>query len=156
RGNGPTIVVQGGQLTARGNTIEETTGGSQAAVAITGGLVDLGASPVYFDPGFGGNTIIVHGSGVLIRNIGPNNVLALGETFEIDGTPLFDNFRIEDAIDHAMDVLGGGLVFWVPNNVFVSTTISNIQRGVDLVPAGSTVNVETGVHGDFKVGAKLL
>src|SRR5205823_12867153 len=32
----------------------------------------------------------------------------------------------------------------------------NIQRGVNLVPTGGTVNVETGVHGAYSVGAKLL
>src|SRR5262249_10121928 len=32
----------------------------------------------------------------------------------------------------------------------------NVQRGVDLVPAGGTVSVEGTVHGDFTVGAKLL
>jgi Ca2+-binding RTX toxin-like protein len=34
--------------------------------------------------------------------------------------------------------------------------IGSVQRGVDIIPAGGTVNVETGVRGDFFVGSKLL
>ena len=54
------------------------------------------------------------------------------------------------------DDLNGGLVFWVPGSVFVSTTIGRVQRGVDLVPIGGTVYVESGVHGNFSAGGKLL
>jgi uncharacterized delta-60 repeat protein len=155
-GNFSTIVVKGGHLTLRGSTVEETTGGSKAAIAVAGGVLDLGTSSDIPDPAFGGNTLNVNGPGVLIRNTGANDVSAVGDTFEIDGTPLTDNFRIEDAIDHSLDGLGGGTVFWIPNNVFVSATNGRVQRGVDLVPVGGTVNVETGVHGDFDAGAKLL
>jgi Ca2+-binding RTX toxin-like protein len=73
-----------------------------------------------------------------------------------DGQPFADNFRTEDAIDHSLDGLDGGTVFWVPNNVFVSANQGKVQRGVDVVPAGGTVNVEAGVHGDFAAGSKLL
>jgi uncharacterized delta-60 repeat protein len=154
--NAPTILVQGGQLAVRDSTIQETTGGSQAALAITGGQVDLGTSDDYLDPNYGGNTINVNGPGVLMRLTGPNNVMAVGNTFAVDGVPLEDDFRIEDAIDHAMDGLGGGTVFWVPNNVFVTANNGSVQRGVNLVPAGGTVNVQTSVKGTFYVGSKLL
>ncbi len=179
-GNAATLLVEGGRVSVRGSTIEETPGGNQAAVSISGGLVDLGTT--WDDPYTngssndpGGNTIAVHGPGLLIRNTGPNDVPAFGDTFLQDGAAFADDYRIEDAIHHALDVPGDGMesaddrhgdhatdghrvgtVFWIPNNVFVSATNGRVQRGVDLVPAGGTVNVETGVHGDFSAGTKLL
>ncbi len=160
-GAAPTLLVEGGRVTVRGSTIEETPAGNQAAISISGGLVDLGATTDDLlnngsanDPGQ--NTIAVHGSGLLIRNSGPNDVSAVGNTFSQDGVAFSDNYRIEDAIDHSMDGLDSGTVFWVPNNVFVSVNHGNVQRGVDLVPSGGTVNVESGAHGDFAAGTKLL
>jgi uncharacterized delta-60 repeat protein len=151
-GNAPAIVVQGGQLTMRNSTVTETTTTNQAAIAITGGQVDLGTS--YADPG--NNTINVNGPGKLIRLTRPNNVMAVGDIFHLNGNTVYDNFQIEDLIDHSLDGLGGGTVFWVPNNVFVSKMVGSVQRGVNVVPVGGTVNVQTGVHGDYYVGAKLL
>jgi ELWxxDGT repeat protein len=150
-GDAPAILVQGGQLTTRGSIIEGTPTGNKADISITGGLVDLGTVN---DPG--GNTIMVHGKGLLIRNSGSNDVWAFGDTFLQDGVAFIDNFRIEDAMDHSLDGPGGGTVYWFPDNVFVSVNKGKIQRGVDAVPAGGTVNVETGVHGQFSAGAKLL
>jgi hypothetical protein len=155
-GNAPAILVQGGQLTVRNSTVTETTTTNQAAIAITGGQVDLGASIDYFDPNFGGNTIGVTGPGMIIRLTGPNNVTAFGDTFVLNGSYLYDNFQIENLIDHSLDGFGPGTVFWVPNNVFVSTRDASIQRGVNVVPSGDTVNVQTGVKGDYSVGSKLL
>jgi uncharacterized delta-60 repeat protein len=154
-GNAPTIRVQGGQLSLRNSTVQETTGGNQPALDITGGLVDLGDLDQY-GYGTGGNTIDVNGPGLLIRNTGPNDVSAFGDTFESNGAPLYDNFQIEDAIDHSLDGLPGGTVFWVPDSVFVTVRSGSVQRGVDVVPAGGSVNVQAGVHGDFNAGAKLL
>lgn len=151
-----TIVVQGGSLTVRESTIEETTAGSRAAIEITGGLVDLGSSPYEFETE-GRNVIHVHGAGTFLRNTGPNDVLALGNTFLVDGQWLSDPFRIEDRIDHGMDGLNGGVVyFWDPNQVFVSTQVDSIQRGVDVVSSGGTVEVEDGVQHVFNTGAKLV
>jgi uncharacterized delta-60 repeat protein len=153
-GNASAIVVQGGQLTMRNSTVTETTTTNQAAIAITGGQVDLGAS--YSDPG--NNTINITVPGHLIRLTGANDVMAVGDTFVVYGTYVYlpDNYQIEDLIDHSMDGLGGGTVFWVPNNVFVSTAVGSVQRGVNVVPAGGTVNVQAGVKGTYYVGSKLL
>jgi uncharacterized delta-60 repeat protein len=151
-GNASAIVVQGGQFTMRNSTVTETTNNNQAAIAITGGQVDLGTS--YSDPG--NNTINVNGSGKLIRLTGPNNVMPVGDTFQLGGNTLVDNFQIEDLIDHSLDGLGGGTVFWVPNNVFVTANSGSVQRGVNVVPAGGTVNVQTGVKGPYSAGSKLL
>src|SRR5262249_35819735 len=51
----PTILVTGGSLTLRGCTIEESTGYSDAAIAVTGGTLDLGAAS---SPG--GNTLNIN------------------------------------------------------------------------------------------------
>lgn len=155
-GNATTMLVQGGDVVLRHCTVQETLAGNQPALTITGGHVDLGASDDYYSPEIGHNAVIVNGVGVLIRNSGPNDVLALGNGFVLNGDYLWDSYQIEDLVDHSMDGLGGGTVFWSRNNVYVSTSIGNIQRGVNVVPSGGTVNVQTGVHGEYAVGSKLL
>jgi uncharacterized delta-60 repeat protein len=155
-GGAPAILVTGGQLTMRGSSVTENTSTDQAAIAITGGQVDLGTSNTYLDPNVGNNTISVNGSGVAIRLAGPNDVMALGDSFVLNGNYLYDNYQIEDVIDHSLDGFGPGTVYWVPDNVFVSTRDGVIQTGVNVIPSGGTVNVETGVKGPFNVGSKLL
>src|SRR5262249_54777340 len=68
----PTIVVSGGNLTVRDSIVEESTGFSDAAIAVSGGsTVDLGTpdSP-------GGNTINVTGTGRALLSTGTNVILA--------------------------------------------------------------------------------
>src|SRR4029077_5285744 len=80
--NAPTILVKGGSLKLRNDVIQETTGGSQAAVQITGGAVYLGATPSGgADPGL--NILNRNGPGELIHSIGTNAITALGDTFEV-------------------------------------------------------------------------
>jgi uncharacterized delta-60 repeat protein len=155
-GNFPTIVVQGGQLTMRNSTVTETTTTNQAAIAISGGQVDLGTTADPYDPNSGGNTISINGPGVLMRLAGPNNVMAVGDTFVASGTVVSDNYQIENLIDHSLDGFSPGTVFWVPNNVYVTKRDAVIQRGVNVVPVSGTVNVQAGVQGPFYVGSKLL
>ncbi len=150
-GNFPAIRVLGGQLTVRNSTITETTTANKAALVIKGGQVDLGDSS---DPG--NNTIGVNGTGFLIRLKGANDVMAVGNTFQVNGKTLNDNYQIADAIQHSVDGLAGGTVYWVPDNVFVSANSGSIQNGVNAVPVGGTVNVQTGASGAYDVGAKLL
>src|SRR5262249_39771141 len=75
----PTIRVTGGHLLLRNDLIQESTGYNNAAIAVSGGSVDLGtpASP-------GGHTINVNGSGRLILNTGPNLVTVVGNTFKVN------------------------------------------------------------------------
>jgi hypothetical protein len=160
-GNAPALLIQGGQLTMRGSTVTETTTTNQAAVAITGGQVDLGTSTDYLDPNWGNNTLNINGTGKFIRLTGPNDVMAVGDTFSVNGGYLDpgylpDDFSIEDLIDHSLDGLGGGTVFWVPNNDFVTTNSGSVQLGVNVVPSCGTVNVQNGVKGPYSVGSKLL
>jgi hypothetical protein len=149
--NAPTIVVNSGSLTLRNDVIEETTLGSQPALLITGGTVDLGttASP-------GGNTFHAHGNGELIHNSGSNNVPAVGNSFAADGVAITSPYRVKDRIFDALNSGGGGLVGFVANQVYVTPTSGSIQRGVDAVAAGGTVNVEAGSYKDYDAGSKLV
>jgi hypothetical protein len=79
-GNAPTILVTGGLLTVRNSTIQESSSSAQAAMEITGGIVDLGTVE---DPGR--NILNVNGPGALIQNSSGVAVQAFGDTFENNG-----------------------------------------------------------------------
>jgi uncharacterized delta-60 repeat protein len=79
----PTILVTGGSLTLRDDVIQESTGYGDAAIAVSGGTVDLGTSA---DPG--GNTINVNGGGTFVRNTTSTPVTAVGVTYTVNATPL--------------------------------------------------------------------
>jgi streptogramin lyase len=150
--NSPTLVISGGNVTLRNVDIEGSGNGSQAALDITGGIVDLGTAD---DPG--GNTFDDNGTGQLIHNAGANGVSAVGDTWKKGGTTVTNPYRIKDEIFDALNPGGGGLVTYVPGNDFVSVHGGIIQLGVDAIAAGGTVNVEAG--GKFKnysVGSKPL
>ncbi len=149
--NAPTILVTGGNLTLRNDTIQESTGFAAAAISVTGGSVDLGTTA---DPG--GNILNVNGTGELIHNTGTETMSVIGNTFEKDATVLTSPYRIQDLIFNALDAGGGGLVSFDDNNVYVTGGKNNIQRGIDAVADGGTVNVESTVTAKFTVGAKLL
>ncbi len=57
-----------------------------------------------------------------------------------------DGFAIEDRVTHALDAAGRGLVTWTGGNVYVTQASGSIQRGVDAVAAGGTVNVAGGTY----------
>ena len=82
-GAAPTILVTGGTLTLRNDTVEQTAGSGQAALSLTGGSVDLGSAS---DPG--GNSLSVAAGGVLIDNQTSNQVTASGDTFQANGVEL--------------------------------------------------------------------
>ena len=146
-----TILVQGGQLTIRNCTIEETNGGDRAAIEIIDGTVDFGTSEF-----LGGNTINIRGEGDLVRSLGSNPVSAVGNVYQLNGVAITSNYRIEDEIFHALDAGGAGLVTYVPGNVYVTASSGSIQRGVDAVESTGTVHVETTAMADYLVGAKLV
>jgi uncharacterized delta-60 repeat protein len=138
------LTVVSGDVVVRDGVVL-TAAGSAPTILIQGGQVVVQDS-----------TIDADGPGALIRLTGPSDVPAFGDTFEVNGTPLSDNFQIEDRIDHSLDGLGGGTVFWVPENVFVTAMSGSVQRGVNVVPAGGTVNVQDGVKGSYSVGSEPL
>lgn len=153
--NSPTILVTGGTLILRNDTVQESTAFADAAIVVTGGTLDLGTTA---DPGH--NTLNTNGAGDLIRNTSSDAVSAIGNAFQVDGTTLISNFRIEDEITHAMDAVGLGLVTWVTDSVYVTLTSGSIQRGIDAVVAGGTINVEASAAAAentlFKLGTKLV
>ncbi len=89
----PTILVTGGTLVLRDSTVQETIGGSRAAIEITGGSVDLGTLA---DPG--GNAFDVSGPGELIRNTGSSYVPALGNLFQVDAVEIDPCVRRERSL----------------------------------------------------------
>jgi hypothetical protein len=82
-GDAPTILVTGGSLTLRNDTVQGTTGFSDPAISVTGGTLDLGTTA---QPG--GNTINLNGSGQFVQKLTPNPIAATGDSFEVGGTPL--------------------------------------------------------------------
>jgi hypothetical protein len=79
----PTIRVIGGGLALRNDTIQESTGSTDAAIALTGGSLDLGTAA-----DAGNNVLNINGTGEFVHNTTPNQVPAAGDTFEVNGTPL--------------------------------------------------------------------
>ena len=119
----PTILVQGGSLTLRDCTIEETSGGQRAAVEIVGGTADLGTSG---DPG--NNILIIRGEGEFIHNGGTAAVFALGNLWRQDERFITaDNFAIERRVFDAIDSSDSGLVRYLADAGSVYTTIEENQ-----------------------------
>src|SRR5262249_44507990 len=140
-----------GNLTLRNVIVNESDAADQAAVEITGGTVDLGTAD---NPG--GNTFNTHGQGNLIRNAGSNGVAAVGNTFQTDDATLTSPYRVKDRIFDALNVGGGGLVTYVQGSAFISVNGGSIQRGINAVAEGGTVNVETGSYLEYDAGSKLV
>jgi Ca2+-binding RTX toxin-like protein len=75
----------------------------------------------------------------------------------VDGAALTSPYRIKDRIFDALNAGGGGLVTYVPGNVYISANGGDIQRGVDAVAPGGTVNVEAGgSHKQYDAGDKRV
>ncbi len=77
----PTILVSGGSLTLRDDTVASSTGSNEPAFEVTGGTVDLGngGSP-------GGNTLEVNGGGQLAYNTSGVPIPVYGNTVEVNET----------------------------------------------------------------------
>jgi hypothetical protein len=156
-GNAPTILVTGGNLVLRHDTIEETTAFTQSAIKVTGGNVDLGTVA---DPGH--NTLEVTGQGNFITTSAAGPISAIGDTFILDGKTLdttqqTDDFSIAQHIRDGRGNRGVGLVTFVAGNAYVTAGGASLQRTIDAVPAGTTIHVQAGVQsGNYKVGNKVL
>jgi len=121
-------------------------------LGVVGCTVDLGTAD---DPG--GNTFVLVADGEFISNLGPDPIWAVGNTFILNGQDISgEPYLIEDHIYHALDEAGCGLVTYVPGTVYVTPASGSIQRGVDAVPEGGTVNVEAGMLQTYDAGTKLL
>jgi|GEM_PF-5973545 len=110
-GDAPTILVQGGSLTLRNDTIEESSTGNGAAIAITGGTVDLGTAK---SPGR--DTLNINSTGAFISNTTGNAIAALGDTFLVNGVQLapdslsgiaFEDFNDDGQVDFGEHGIAG-------------------------------------------------
>jgi hypothetical protein len=114
--NAPTIVINGGSLTVRGSTIQESTGSTQAAIRVNGGTADLGttASP-------GGNSFNVNGTGTLIQNTSGISVPAVGDTFENNGVAAPSILVLNPTANGAL-TLSGNASIKMPGAVVVESS----------------------------------
>jgi Ca2+-binding RTX toxin-like protein len=148
----PTVEVAGGHLTLRNAVVtQDSSTATNGPVQISGGTADLGTAD---SPG--GNTFNVTGAGPLIDNAGKNAVSAVGNTFQVNGSTMTSPYSIAAKILDALNG-GGGLVTFVAGNVYVSAATSGtIQRAINVVPAGYTVNVAPGPFDNYDAGSKLV
>jgi Ca2+-binding RTX toxin-like protein len=146
----PTILVTGGSLVLHDSVVQETSGGSQAAIEITGGSVDLGTDQVP-----GGNTFDVSGAGELVRNLSTSLVHAVGNEFQVDGTTITDSAEIEDYIYHGLDAVGLGIVDVGSATLFVGPG-GSLQSAIDGASPDTTIHVAAGVTEFYDAGAKLV
>src|SRR5262249_51417591 len=57
----------------------------------------------------------------------------------------------------ALNAGGGGLVTYVPGQAYITVSSGSIQRGVEAIAPGGTVNVETGgLYKQYDAGSKLV
>ena len=79
--NAPTILVTGGSLSLRGDTIQQSSQFTDAAISVSGnGTVDLGTDA---DPG--NNLLDIGDSGEFVHNTTTHLVPASGDTFTVNG-----------------------------------------------------------------------
>ena len=153
----PTILVNGGTLVLRQSTVEETDGGNRAAIEIAGGSVDLGTVS---QPG--GNTLVVRGEGQAIDNRSATPASAIGNVFQQDGTTLDSPFAVEDAVFHALDAGGGGLVTYVVDNVYATIDEDgswSVDLGLlvaDLSGSGLSYTVDAVTNGDVGLSGGMV
>jgi ELWxxDGT repeat protein len=110
----PTILVTGGSLTLRDDTIQESTGYSNPAIELTGGTVDLGNA---IDSG--GNTININGASGFAQNNTSTPITTVGDTFTVNGLPLspstlsgtvFEDFNNDGQIDFGEKAIANVLI----------------------------------------------
>jgi hypothetical protein len=138
--NSPTIVVNGGSLVVRNSTIQESTGYAQAAILITGGMVDLGttSSP-------GGNTFNVNGTGTLIQNKIASPVAAIGDTFENNGVVAPSIYVLNPTASGAVTLSGNSSIKILGPVVVDSSSSSAISAGGNSQLTASAVDVLGGI-----------
>jgi ELWxxDGT repeat protein/VCBS repeat-containing protein len=127
----PTILVKGGSLTLRNDTIQETTGYNDPAIALTGGTLDLGTAS---SPGW--NTINIHGAGAFAHNTTSKPISAIGDTFTVNGLPLtpstlsgtvFEDFNNDGQIDFGEKGIANVLIRLAGTDD-LGNTVSQSQR----------------------------
>lgn len=125
---------------------------SLQSVNISGGSVEdsshTGLRVETLSNGSGGQPAVTISGGTQFRNNG-QDISVDNTTVDARGAVFAgaaDGFAIEDRVTHALDTTGRGLVTWTEGNVYVTQTSGSIQRGVDAVASGGTVNVAGGTY----------
>ena len=133
----PTVLVTGGSLSLRDDTIEESTGGTDPAIDLTGGALDLGttASP-------GGNLLNVNGAGEFVQNTTANLVPAVGDTFSINGSPQAAPYLSFTALSSSVVSSTSG------QNVVFTATVTPDTTG-SVAPSGSVDFFDTMTNTDL-------
>jgi uncharacterized delta-60 repeat protein len=133
-GDAPTILVQGGNLTLRNDTIQETTGFNDAAILLTGGTLDLGETS-----DSGNDVFVLYGPGAAVQNTTANAVPEVGDTFTIvKASPVFSNVSAPLVTDGGTATLSGILSDGVlaPTGS-VSITVNGVTETADIHPDGT-------------------
>jgi hypothetical protein len=130
------ILVTGGSLMLRDDTVEESTGFADAAITLTRGTLDLGtaASP-------GNNMFNVNGTGTLIRNTTGSPVPAFGDTFENNGVATPSIFVLNPTADGALTISGNSSISIAGPVVVESSSKKAISASGSAVPNASATGV---------------
>jgi uncharacterized delta-60 repeat protein len=126
-GNVPTILVSGGSLALRNDSIiQRATAFTGPAIAVTSGNLDLGTST---NPG--ANVFSVSSGGQFVLNSTPNPINATGNSFEVAGTPL-----------PAANLTFTSLASSVTSSTYGQTVIitATVSTGASGPPTGGTVD----------------
>jgi hypothetical protein len=152
-GDSPTILVTGGHLTLRNDTIQDSTGYNEPAISVTGGTVDLGMAT---DPG--GNTINVNGSGTWISNTTASPVSAIGDTFKINGQTTTWPVALTVNISNSLMLVGKSpppLTGTVNGTPFTGSTTYTTALGDTVTVTLSTAATSGSAVGQYPIMASL-
>ncbi len=135
-------------------------------VALTGGNRITGNDQNLYNSGAASLTLAAEtiGSSTAPVDYGYNIIQYASNALDatsVDFDGLTDNFAIEDRIWHVIDEAGLGLVTWEPNNVYITPASQvyqpgAIQRGINAVATGGTVNVAAGTYNESPSITKSL
>jgi autotransporter-associated beta strand protein len=83
-GDAPTLLVTGGSVSLNNDlVVQANSAAADPAIAVTGGTVTLGTAS---NPG--NDTIDVNSTGAWIQNNTSNQILTIGDTLQLEGTPV--------------------------------------------------------------------
>jgi uncharacterized delta-60 repeat protein len=127
----PTILVAGGSLALRNDTVQSSTGFADAAIAVTGGgTVDLGST------GNPGNNIInINGAGQPVQNTTSTPISTAGNTFESGGTVL-------PSSNFTSSTLSAGTAPVIPGQAVTFTATVAAAPGGSGTPTGTVTYVD--------------
>jgi|GEM_PF-2641975 len=119
-GTTPTILVAGGSLKLRNCILNETTGGDQACLEVTGGTVDAGTSDDY-----GLNQFIVNSPGSAVNNIPLVDLWAIGNNWGDPSGP-YNASTNPGGTGGAIIGLGADNVNYAPFTAGPVTTVASV------------------------------